>query len=191
MTYTPSSRAVLDLDEDDAAKPDKASDVKPHIHKSRTTGTAQQIPSLAARLGMTADDMPVANGHAEEEEDEDVEEEEEDEENEWSTRSAAATALSNAAESFEGALLEILLPQLTQMLGQDDWFQREAAVYALGNVATGCSEAMSEHLPSLIPFLLQSLGDQHVSSSSKRVTFSDLFPAAHTLGCCLDFGRVL
>lgn len=170
MTYTPTSRAVLDLDEDDAAKPDKASDIKPHIHKSRTTGAAIQVPSLAARMGMTSDDMPVANGHDQEEEDEAQDEDEEDEENEWSTRSAAATALANAAESFEGALLGILLPRLTQMLSQSDWFQREAAVYALGNVATGCLDAMSEHLPSLVPFLLQSLRDQHVRSSFKSQT---------------------
>jgi transportin-1 len=67
-----------------------------------------------------------------------------------------------AADGFQGAILEILLPIVTQMLA-GDWYQREAAVFALGNIAGGCSEAMYEHLPSLMPFLLQSLGDQHVS----------------------------
>jgi transportin-1 len=161
MTYTPTSRAVLDLDEDDSAKPDK--DVKPHIHKSRTTGGAIQVPSLAARMGMTADDLHAANGNDEDEEDDAELDEDEDEDGEWTTRSAAAKALASAAESFEGALLEILLPQVTQMLSQGDWYQREAAIFALGNVAIGCLEAMHDHLPSLVPFLLDSLRDQHVS----------------------------
>ena len=169
MTFSSTSRAVLDLDEDDHAKVDNASDIKPHIYKDRTTGSAKVVPSLAARMGMTASDRNGANGDDQEGDDDDAgeendEDEDEDDEGEWTTRTAAATALETAAESFEGALLDILLPQLTQMLSRGNWYQKEAAIFALGNVAGGCIESMYEHLPSLLPFLLQSLEDEHVSS---------------------------
>ena len=167
MTFSSTSRAVLDLDEDDHDKVDNASDIKPHIYKDRTTGSAKVVPSLAARMGMTADDLNGANGNDQEGDDDDdageEDEDDEDDEGEWTTRTAAATALETAAESFEGALLDILLPQLTQMLSQGNWYQKEAAIFALGNVAGGCIESMYEHLPSLLPFLLQSLEDEHVS----------------------------
>lgn len=170
LAYTPNSREVLDLDEDDYSKPDKASDVKPHIYKNRTTGgSSTKTPSLAARLGMTADDVQALgqNGNEEDDEDEPEEDEEEDEDDaeaDWTVRIAASQALSMAAEGFEGAILEILLPIVNQMLNSGDWAQREAAVYALGSVAQGCGSAMYEHLQSLIPFLLQSLSDTHVST---------------------------
>lgn len=172
LAYTPNSREVLDLEEDDSAKPDKASDVKPHIYKNRTTGgSSTKTPSLAARLGMTSDDIQALNEHNAqngEDDDEDEAEDEEDDEDEdgeadWTVRIAAGQALATAAEGFEGALLEILLPNVNQMLSSGDWFQREAAVHALGSVAQGCGEAMNEHLHSLIPFLLQSLSDPNVS----------------------------
>lgn len=170
---------MIDLEADDSAKPDKESDVKPHIYKSRTTGTAgaAKVPSLAARLGMTSDDVAAlgnGNGNGDDadedygdEEDEEDEEDDEDSESDWTVRIAAATALETAAEGFEGALLEILLPLVTQMLGGQDWFQREAAVHALGNVARGCSHAMYEHLVTLVPFLLQSLADTNVREQRK------------------------
>lgn len=117
---------------------------------------------------MTADDVQALGQNGEEEEDEDEAEEDEDEEEDdaeadWTVRIAASQALGLAAEGFEGALLEILLPNVNQMLNSGDWAQREAAVHALGSVAQGCGSAMYEHLHSLIPFLLQSLSDPHVS----------------------------
>lgn len=166
LAYTPNSREVLDLDADDYAKPDKASDVKPHIYKNRTTGgSTAKAPSLAARLGMTADDIQALANEEEEDEDEaedDEDEDEDDTEADWTVRIAASQALALASEGFEGAILEILLPIVNQMLNSGDWAQREAAVHALGSVAQGCGEAMYEHLHSLIPFLLQSLSDTHV-----------------------------
>lgn len=146
MTLSPYSREVLDLDNEDHDKPDNATDVKPHIHKSRVTGATTKVPSLAARMGMTADDIAAANGGVVDEEDEEgyekEEEDEDDEENsEWTVRVASARALESAAETFEAALLDILLPHVTQMLSSGDWYQREAAIFALGNVALGeCAE---------------------------------------------------
>lgn len=185
LRFTPSSREVLDLEENDYAKPDKASDVKPHIYKNRTTGGASaKVPSLAARLGMTSDDVAALGQNAGADDgddddalgDEDEEDEEDDEEADWTVRIAASKALQTSAEVFEGALLEILLPRVTQMLNAGDWFQREAAIHALGSVAGGCGTALSEHLSSLIPFLLQSLNDTHVScfTISKMVCGADV-----------------
>lgn len=121
-------------------------------------------------MGMTADDVATAgngldDGAEEEEVDEDEEDEEdEDEDSQWTLRKAAAKALSNTAEAFEGALLEVLLPQLQPMLdSSQDWLQREAAICALGYVAFGCIGSMDDQLPSLVPFLLESLNDPHVS----------------------------
>ena len=185
LAYTPNSREVLDLDEEDYAKPDKASDVKPHIYKNRTTGgSSTKTPSLAARFGMTSEDVEALNAanaqnggdddDEEEEEDagdDDEDEDEDDAEADWTVRIAAGQALATAAEGFEGALLEILLPAVNEMLSSRDWYQREAAIHALGSVAQGCGEAMNEHLQSLIPFLLQSLSDVNVSIST-QVTYT-------------------
>lgn len=169
MTFTSTSREVLDLDEDDHEKEDKASDIKPHIHKSRTTGSTSRVPSLAARMGLTADDIDNAQDSGNFEDDDVYDDEDEDDEDgtdgDWTCRIAAARALETSAETFEGALLEILLPQVTQMLANSEWYTREAAILALGTVARGCGTAMDEHLPSLIPFLLQSLKDPHVGRS--------------------------
>lgn len=200
LAYTPNSREILDLDEDDYAKPDKASDVKPHIYKNRTTGgTSSKTPSLAARLGMTSDDVQALNDanaqnggddSDEEEVDNEEDEDEEDAEADWTVRIAASQALGMAAEGFEGALLEILLPNVNQMLSSGDWFQREAAVHALGSVAQGCGTAMYEHLHSLIPFLLQNLSDQHVgirhSLHSKMSLLTPFSPAFDTSRISVD-----
>lgn len=178
LAFSPNSREVLDLEDDDASVPDKATDVKPHIYKNRTTGgSSAKTPSLAARLGMTSDDVQQlgqSNAQNSDDDDEDEAEDDEDEdeddaEADWTVRIAASQALGYAAEGFEGAILEILLPQVNQMLNSGDWAQREAAVHALGSVAMGCGASMHEHLPSLIPFLLQSLSDPHVSVNSRRV----------------------
>lgn len=178
LAYTPNSREVLDLDEDDYAKPDKASDVKPHIYKNRTTGgSSTKTPSLAARLGMTSDDVEALNAQnaqnggndddeEEEEPEDDDDEDDDDAEADWTVRIAAGQALATAADAFEGALLEILLPNVNQMLSSGDWYHREAAIHALGSVAQGCGDAMNDHLQSLIPFLLQSLNDANVSNEN-------------------------
>lgn len=134
------------MEDDDYQKEDKASDIKPHIHKSRTVGSSTRVPSLAARMGMTADDVAAAanggeGGHEDEADGEEEEEDEDDPDTLWTVRRAASRALETAAETFEGALLEILLPEVTRMLSQGDWFQREAAIHALGNVATGESRS--------------------------------------------------
>jgi transportin-1 len=130
---------VLDLDEDDYQKEDKATDIKPHIHKSRTAGATTKVPSLAARMGMTADDLAaLQNGNDEEDvDDEEEEEDEEDDDTLWTVRRAASRSLETAADIFEAALLEIFLPEVTKMLSQQDLFQREAAIHALGSVAAG------------------------------------------------------
>ena len=130
---------MLDLAEEDYQKADKATDIKPHIHKNRTTGTSVKVPSLATRMGMTAEDLlSYSNGAEEEVEDQDEEDEEDEEDDSlWTVRRAASRALEASAEMFETALLEILLPNITEMLSGGNWYQREAALYALGNVAVG------------------------------------------------------
>lgn len=156
---------------------------------------------------MTSDDVQALNEHNAQngdDEDEDEAEDDEDDEDEdgeadWTVRIAAGQALATAAEGFEGALLEILLPNVNQMLSSGDWFQREAAVHALGSVAQGCGEAMNEHLHSLIPFLLQSLSDPNVSPlgpwsvvlvHGPRLT-TGRFVAANPSCCCLDDRGIL
>lgn len=175
MTFTSSSREVLDLENDDYAVPDKATDIKPHMHKSRTAGASssssgsgsKDIPSLAARMGMTASDVEAAGNGFDEGDEEDYdegdEEEDENEDAEWTLRKASAKALSNSAEAFEEALLDVLLPLLQPMLSnREDWLQREAAICALGYMAFGCHSSMHGHLPSLVPFLLENLKDDNV-----------------------------
>ena len=41
-----------------------------------------------------------------------------------------------------------------------DWVARESGILVLGAISDGCSTGMTEHLPNIVPFLIQSLSDK-------------------------------
>jgi hypothetical protein len=58
------------------------------------------------------------------------------------------------------AVFNIILPYLKENLSHSLWPKREAAVLALGAIADGCMDAVSPHLPELVPFLISLLSDE-------------------------------
>ncbi|GAC74411.1 nuclear transport receptor Karyopherin-beta2/Transportin [Moesziomyces antarcticus T-34] len=101
---------------------------------------------------------------AQDDEEDDFDEDDEDDEDDdgisdWNLRKCSAAALDVMAVNFGDELLEILLPYLKERLFSDDWLQRECGILALGAIAEGCIAGIQPHLPTLVPFLINSLKD--------------------------------
>ncbi|BGP52980.1 hypothetical protein JCM8202_004064 [Rhodotorula sphaerocarpa] len=166
MVYSEDDVLLLDTDEDDAAVPDKASDIKPHLLSSKThtnerledgeTNGQQQQPGGGHMSRERADDE-----EEEEEDEEDYEDDDDDDEayTEWNLRKCAAAALDVMAVAFETEMLEVLLPYLKEKLFSQDWLGRESGILALGAIAEGCITGIEPHLPILMNFLINSLND--------------------------------
>lgn len=92
----------------------------------------------------------------EEDDDDDVAEEE------WNVRKCSAASLDALACAYGPEVLSLLLPLLQdRLLNTQQWEQREAGVLALGAIADGCYDGVAPHLPTLFPYLLNSLADRH------------------------------
>ncbi|KAL7541029.1 hypothetical protein ACHAXR_010576 [Thalassiosira sp. AJA248-18] len=124
------------LDENGGA--DRAQDVAPVFHKSRTKGQS--------------DDGDSEDGSDDNDDDMD------DDDNEWTLRKCSAASLDALSGMFGAAnVLPPLLPALQEGLGHTDQWVREASILALGAIADGCKDDLTPHLPKLHPFLLQQL----------------------------------
>ncbi|KAJ4471283.1 armadillo-type protein [Lentinula edodes] len=73
---------------------------------------------------------------------------------EWNVRKCAAAALDILAVRFTGDLLNVLLAPLKDELCSNHWLQRESGILAL---------AIKPHLPTLVPYLINTLNDLKVS----------------------------
>jgi hypothetical protein len=164
MIYDEEEAFRLAGDDNDADKEDRAEDLKPKFAKSK-----------AARLETTKPDGPAgghphngsaangANDAADDRSEGEVDEESEDlgddPEDEWTLRKCSAAALDVFANVYHRPVFEIILPYLKETLRHPQWPNREAAVLTLGAVADGCMEAVTPHLPELIPYLISRLDD--------------------------------
>ena len=163
MVYSETDLVILDNgDDDDAAVPDKESDIKPRFYGGKThTQTAEAVDNENThhKLGRDADLL------SDDDEDDFDDEFDDDEElaSEWNLRKCSAAALDVLSINFGTELLQILLPFLKERLFSQDWIQRESAILALGAIAEGCIEGIEPHLPQLVPYLVNALNDQKVS----------------------------
>ncbi|GAA5850600.1 hypothetical protein JCM9279_007555 [Rhodotorula babjevae] len=164
MVYSEDDILLLDTDEDDAAVPDKASDIKPHLLSSKTH-THDRLEDADGANGAQpgAHSRERADDDDEDEDDEDDYDDEDDEDEEayteWNLRKCAAAALDVMAVAFEVEMLEVLLPYLKEKLFSPDWLDRESGILALGAIAEGCITGIEPHLPILMNFLINSLND--------------------------------
>ncbi|BGP36860.1 hypothetical protein JCM10449v2_000762 [Rhodotorula kratochvilovae] len=165
MVYSEDDILLLDTDEDDAAVPDKASDIKPHLLSSKTH-THDRLEDAAAGGAGANGASGMSRERADDEDDEDDEDEYDDEDDddeeaytEWNLRKCAAAALDVMAVAFEAEMLEVLLPYLKEKLFSQDWLDRESGILALGAIAEGCITGIEPHLPILMNFLINSLND--------------------------------
>ncbi|ETW74770.1 hypothetical protein HETIRDRAFT_68096 [Heterobasidion irregulare TC 32-1] len=163
MVYGEDDLLWLEGDAEDAAVPDKDTDIKPRHYGGKSHGLSRE-----GLDGDTngADPSKKLGAYGEEQLDSDEDYDDMDEDDfadematEWNLRKCAAAALDVLAVRFGPQLLGVLLEPLKGKLWNTDWLLRESAVLALGAVAEGCIEAIEPHLPMLIPYLISNLND--------------------------------
>lgn len=161
MVYEEEDILRLEREAEDADQEDRVEDLKPQFATTKN-------PRLATN-GHVGANGEVAQVSPPDEADNDLSEgeiEESDEggpaglEERWNLRKCSAAALDVLASNFHEPVFSITLPYLNENLRHPDWPIREAAVLAVGAVADGCMDAVTPHLPDLIPYLLSFLGDR-------------------------------
>jgi transportin-1 len=138
MTYSEDDLIWLDGEGEDAAVPDKETDIKPRHYSGKTHGLEHEgtgETSAEKRVGAYGEELINV-----EDDDEDFEDEEDfaDEmSTEWNLRKCAAAALDVLAVRFGPDLLTVLLEPLKAKLWSEDWLSRESGILALGAMAEG------------------------------------------------------
>jgi len=175
MVYTEEDLMWLQGDDQDDKEnthiADRPEDIKPRFYG----GNAR---SFEHEGGQEQADSASGDGL----EDDDYDYDDDDLSTDWNLRKCAAAAIDVLAVRFGAELLHIILPHLKEKLWSQDWLLRESAILALGALAegnksshtvhsgvkqlmfvsVGCIDALEEHLPALIPFLVQSMSDKKV-----------------------------
>ncbi|KAL4912815.1 armadillo-type protein [Aspergillus aurantiobrunneus] len=158
MVYDEEEAIRLAGEGDDADVEDREEDMKPQFAKSKagrldaTKNAGQQNGNAPAPAPQEEDD-DLSEGEIEDSEFGD------DPEDEWTLRKCSAAALDVFSNVYHEPIFEIILPYLKETLRHEQWVQREAAVLTLGAVADGCMDAITPHLPELVPYLISLLND--------------------------------
>jgi len=136
MVYSEDDLLWLDGEADDAAVPDKETDIKPRHYGGKAHGLDHEGgdgQSQEKRVGAYGEELG-------DEDDEDYDEDDDfaDEmSTEWNLRKCAAAALDVLAVRFGQDLLSVLLEPLKSKLWSEDWLSRESGILALGAMAEG------------------------------------------------------
>ncbi|KAH9944774.1 ARM repeat-containing protein [Amylocystis lapponica] len=160
MVYGEDDLLWLEGDAEDAAVPDKETDIKPRHYGGKSHGFEHEATNGAdakGRVGAYGEEL-------EEDDDEGFDDLDDDEfademSTEWNLRKCAAAALDVLAVRFGADLLNVLLEPLKTKLWSEEWLQRESGILALGAMAEGCIDAVEPHLPTLVPYLINMLND--------------------------------
>ena len=165
MIYDEEDVLRLGGETEDADLEDKIEDIRPHFAKTRADRMGNSVNSNMAgdhrsstNHGSDVNFDALSEGEIEEEEDDDGDSAQV--EDRWNLRKCSAAALDVLASTFHQPVFAITLPYLKNNLLHHDWPNREAAVLAIGAVADGCMEAVTPHLPDLIPYLISLLDDK-------------------------------
>ncbi|GFF23048.1 importin beta-2 subunit, putative [Aspergillus udagawae] len=156
MVYDEDDAIRLSGEGDDAELEDREEDLRPQFAKSKAARLDLSKPGSQANGDTAADendDDDLSEGEIEDSEFGD------DPEDEWTLRKCSAAALDVFSNVYHQPLFEIIMPYLTKTLRHEEWPQREAAVLTLGAVADGCMDAVTPHLPELVPYLISLLND--------------------------------
>ncbi|TFK65620.1 transportin-PC [Pluteus cervinus] len=166
MVYGEDDLLWLDSDAEDAAVPDKETDIKPRHYGGKSHGldheatngepAAEGDPSKT-RLGAYGDEIINSDDDYDDYDDDYFDDD--DMSTEWNLRKCAAAALDVLGVRFSGELLNVLLNPLKDKLWSTEWLQRESGILALGAMAEGCIDSIEPHLPTLIPYLINTLND--------------------------------
>lgn len=132
-----------DAEEDNAAVPDKETDIKPRHYGGKSHGFERDANGVEEAPDMPKQPRIGAYGQelldSDEEDDYDLDDDDFADEmsTEWNLRKCAAAALDVLAVRFSGDLLKVLLGPLKEKLWSGDWLQRESGILALGAMAEG------------------------------------------------------
>jgi HEAT repeat protein len=161
MVYSGEDIALLGGLSDDEDEEDREEDIRPAFAKKSSARTANGEGNLSADANPNGGASRMDEG-LEEGELDDLDDGDDDEnpDERWTVRKCSAAALDVFARDFGGPVFEAIFPYLSQNLKHDEWPYREAAVLALGAVADGCMDAVTPHLPELVPYLISLLEDQ-------------------------------
>jgi transportin-1 len=163
MVYSEDDQLRLEGDDDDADEEDDAKDIKPVFADAKQKGST--APSGTSTPQTNGQAKP-SNGYGYEDDDLSEGEIDEDEdyggdpEDEWNLRKCSAASLDSIATHFGGPVFEVTLPWLMENLQHREWPNREAAVLALGAIGPGCIDAIQQHLPKLVPYMITLLNDE-------------------------------
>lgn len=115
-------------EDDNAAVPDAAQDIKPRTHKEQ--GDEDDDDGGGQHGG-------GAWGA------------------EWTARKAAASSLDNLSHMYRENILEVVLPLISKKLEHESWEVQESGVLALGAIAFGCMEGLTQYMPKVMEHLLK------------------------------------
>ncbi len=174
MVYSEEDLFTMGADEDDENVPDRPEDIKPrhygggaeHRHERLDeNGQATGSSGANAATGGKSRAAIDAEFDADDDDEDDYDDDDEDEDGveemlgSWNLRKCSAAALDVMALKFRDSMLEQLLPHIKDRIFSTEWLQREVGILALGAIAEGCIEGVEPHLPTLVPFLINSLND--------------------------------
>lgn len=167
--YDPDELFELGGMDDDEDVPDNEQDIKPQFYGQKAHAQEQgQQQQQQPDGSKPPSSNPSSNKTEDDDDDADYEEEDDEEDfSEWTLRKCAAAALDVMATAYEAELMNILLPHLKEKLWSQDWLQRESGILTLGAMAEGCMTHLSQHLPVLIPYLIETLGDGKVRKTTQ------------------------
>ncbi|ROT35547.1 ARM repeat-containing protein [Sodiomyces alkalinus F11] len=163
MVYGGEDIALLGGASDDEDEEDREEDIRPAFAKkqaARSAANGPEGPADSAQNGNAYEKLGDMDEDFEEGEiDDDLDDGDENPNERWTVRKCSAAALDVFSRDFQDSVFTAILPYLTTNLKHEDWPRREAAVLALGAVAEGAINAVTPHLPELIPYLLTLLED--------------------------------
>ncbi|KAK1982318.1 armadillo-type protein [Colletotrichum cereale] len=160
MVYSGEDIALLGGASDDEEEDDREEDIKPQFaKKSAARGKGGEASADPAQNGNAYEKLASMDDDLEEGEIDDIDDGDENPDERWTIRKCSAAALDVFARDFSDPVFTAILPYLTSNLKHEEWQYREAAVLALGAVAEGTINAVTPHLPELVPYLLSLLED--------------------------------
>ncbi|KAJ7038855.1 armadillo-type protein [Mycena alexandri] len=173
MIYGEDDLLWLEGDAEDAAVPDKDTDIKPRhygsgkshrLERDANSGGSSSNPGEPPKSCIGAYGEETINSDEEDDYDLDDEDFTDEMSTEWNLRKWAAAALDVLTVRFSGDLLNVLLNPLEEKLWSADWPQRESGILVLRAMA----EAIEPHLTTLVPYLINTLLDPKSISEEHR-----------------------
>jgi transportin-1 len=151
MAYSEDDLLWMEGDTEDAAVPDKETDIRPR-HYSGAKGHEYDRDSEAEASEQSGKRGAYGEETISSDDEDDYELDDDDfadeMSTEWNLRKCAAAALDVLAVRFGADLMNVLLGPLKEKLWSQDWLQRECGILALGAMAEG--ELCREGIPAIV-----------------------------------------